>query len=202
MTIPEFNRILERKITGLPTALLDIGKRQMIDAKAAIEARIKDTGINADGQPFPPYTPAYQQYKEDVGRYRGHVDLTLGTVSVNKRIAAVEKRNKRRNKVRQAFGHQGRTSLTAAEVKQLRKIRRVKAIPQGPELWANINIKHEEATPTEVKVTVAPLDDFNVIKSDNLAKKRGNFLRLNADEKANVIAGIEAGVVEFMNLEG
>ncbi len=199
MTIKEFNRNIERKIQDIPSELLKIGKRRMLDTKDAIEARIKDTGINADGQPFPPYTPAYEQLKRDVGRYRGHVDLTMGTFSINKRINAVEKRKKRRNKIAKAFGQMGSTPFTKVEKKLLASERRQKNFPRGPELWSNINIKHESAGQDEIRVTVAPIDDFNVKKSDGLAKKRGNFLRPNQAESEILLNGINEDFSEYLN---
>lgn len=204
MTITQFNKILEKKIEALPDFLLRSAKRNMIHAKESIEARIKGTGINADGQPFPPYTPEYQQLKEDVGRYSGHVDLTMGDYSIRKRIVAIEKRNKRRNKVRQASstfkpGTEGRTSLTGPEIKALTEIRSKNRIGRlQPELWSSINIKHEEASPAEVKVVVAPMDDFNVKKSEKLSEKRGNFLRLNPSEHDEVILGLNVDYEEFL----
>ena len=200
MTIPQFNNLIENKIQALPTEVLNIGKRRLLNTKAEIEDRIKSTGINADGQPFPPYTPAYQQLKTDVGRYRGHVDLTLGTISINKRIQAVEKRKKRRNKIAQAFGQKGQKLLYGFEKPLIANERRKKNIPKGPELWSNINIKHEAASPTEVMVIVAPLDDFNVKKSDGLAKKRGNFLRPNADESQRLLDGINEDFTNFLQI--
>ncbi len=200
MNIQEFNRNIERKIQEMPIAILDIGKRRILDTKAEIEARIKNSGINADGQPFPPYTAEYQKLKTDVGRYRGHVDLTLGTISINKRIAAVEKRKKRRNKIAQALGQNGRATLSADELKKLKSVRRAKNIPRGPELWANINIKTEDASPSEVRIVVAPLDDFNVKKSEGLAKKRGNFLRPNPEEAQRLSDGINEDFSEFLKI--
>lgn len=199
MTIAQFNQAIERRVNNMPQELLDISKRRMMDAKRDIERRIKTSGINADGQPFPPYTPAYQQFKTDVGLFRGHVDLTLGTPSINKRISAVEKRKKRRNKIAKAFKQKGRATLSADEIKALKKARRAKQIPRGPELWSNINIKHEEASPFLVSVTVAPLDETNVKKSEGLAKKRGNFLKPNPEEAAALINGINEDFIELLN---
>lgn len=199
MTIQEFTRGIDKKINALPVELLNISKRRMIETKEAIESRIKTSGMNADGQPFPPYTPAYQQFKTDVGRFAGHVDLTLGTVSINKRIAAVEKRKKRRNKIAKAVGQKGHAALTKDEIKALRNERRGKNIPSIPELWSNINIKHEEVSPFLVAITVAPLDEGNVKKSEGLAKKRGNFLRPNAEEAQTLVNNINEDFAKFLD---
>ncbi len=182
----------------LVPAMLNVAKRTLLNRKADIQQRIQETGRDADGKPLPPYTPKYQQFKTDVGRYRGHVDLTLGNYSVNKRIAAVNKRRKKRTAVAAAFGQGSIGPLTGLPLAEAKAQRRAKKIPQSSQLWQNIRLIHEQASATRVEVKVGPADDINKKKAEKLSIKRGNFLRLNTSEKETTLNDIQTGFEDFL----
>lgn len=47
------------------------------DAIALLQQRVQETGIDANGNAFEDYTPAYKKSKTKKGKYSGHVDLTV-----------------------------------------------------------------------------------------------------------------------------
>lgn len=57
------------------------------DALALIRKRIQETGVNADGSAYKPYSKSYAKYRKERGRQIGFVDFTfsgrmLGNVSL------------------------------------------------------------------------------------------------------------------------
>lgn len=198
MTIKTFVNRLTQATEQLVPAMLDIGKTVMLNRKADIQQRIQESGLDADGKPLPPYTREYQQFKTDVGRYRGHVDLTLGNYSVNKRITAVNKRARRRKQIAAAFGQGSVGPLTGLPLAEAKAQRRGKKIPKGSQLWQSIHLTHEEATGTRIEVKIGATDDINKKKAEGIAIRRGNFLRMSQDEVQHSLTDIDEGFVDYI----
>lgn len=72
---------LENALRRLERAWPDIVFRQTEvcanDITALWDQRISETGTDERGNPFAPYTQAYQQRKTKAGRFTGKVDFTL-----------------------------------------------------------------------------------------------------------------------------
>lgn len=196
--ISDFNTAIDKLMTALPNETLDIMERVILTAKKDVNARIVNTGLAANGSPLAPYTPAYLQFKKDVGRYRDHVDLQLGNWSINKRIAAVQKRALARNKKSKQYGESGGENKKLTGLKKkirakqiadeaaIKKTRRAKAIPNAARLWESIQLTSKKNSGGELRVVVQPNDDFNKKKAAGLSKKRGDFLAINSAEQTKL----------------
>lgn len=192
LNINQFIREVDRAIAKLPVVMLDALESVALTAKSDIQERIVETGKSHSGSPLPPYTPAYLQFKQDVGRYRGHVDISLGNYSINKRIAAVERRKRAKK----------RKTRTREQIDELKKVRRAKAIPAGSTLWRNINIVEKVGQGGILRVTVAPRDEQNKKKLDGLSKKRGDLLTPSRKEEKKIVDGMETAYVNAMKSIG
>lgn len=74
---------LEELIRKLPDATLDNLDASAADGTALLVQRLQEKGVNAEGQPWRPYSPAYQDFKEQAGYYTGKVDFTLHNRMLN-----------------------------------------------------------------------------------------------------------------------
>lgn len=74
-TLDQFEAKLNRLLEELPDVLLKKMLTIALDAKAALQKRIIDTGKNAVGEAFEDYSISYKKFKSRKGRYRGHVDF-------------------------------------------------------------------------------------------------------------------------------
>lgn len=188
LTIEDFNNRIDLLLEQMPEAILDVMERSILVAKKDVNKRIVDTGKSATGAPLKEYTPAYLQFKKDVGRYRGFVDLQLGNYSINKRIEAVRARQKLKvKKMRLAGKKSKRKFASKAELKEIKAKRRARANPQGGQLWADIQLTTKEARGTEYVVAVAPLHEINKKKAEKLSEKRGDFLALSEQEQDKLV---------------
>lgn len=192
MKVAELNKRIDKLIVALGEPTLDIIERVGLNMKGEIVSRIVNTGNAANGSPFPPYTPSYLQFKIDVGRYRGHVDLQLGNYSINKRIEAVEKRRKNNNQTLRQFQELGgvkqtrkRKGKTKAELNEIKRKRRTAAIPQGSTLWRSIGVIEKNQSGGKLMVKITATDELNLKKLDKLSQKRGDVLAANIDEQLN-----------------
>jgi hypothetical protein len=190
LSVDEFNRRVDAMMSSLPNDLLTILEQEALVAKKDVNKRIVDKGESHTGAKLPEYTPAYLQFKKDVGRYRGHVDLQLGNWSVNKRLAAV--RARRVNQIDKAkyFGKGAETNLkkriskkaARQKEKDSKAGRRTRNIAQGGTLWASIQLTTKTVEGSKARVVVAPIDNINRKKASGLAVKRGDFLSLSKEE--------------------
>lgn len=139
-----------------------------------IKNRIVETGKSFTGAPLPAYTPGYLQFKTDVGRYRGHVDLQLGNYSIAKRIQAVQARKKKKKRA---------DALTAAEQKVLTRFRTKQKVATSSTLWNSVGIVEKIDQSFLHTVRIAPRDDINKKKAKGLERKRGNILTPSKSEK-------------------
>ena len=80
MTIDEYSSRINGVITDLEGGIFStIMVALANDAIAMIKSRVVNTGKNAKGEPFKPYSKGYLNYKKSLGRYRGFVDFSLTT---------------------------------------------------------------------------------------------------------------------------
>lgn len=177
ISINEFNKKIDRLVATLPGKLLDAIEIAGLDAKADINNRIVETGRNYKGEPLPPYTPGYLQFKQDVGRYTGHVDLSLGNYSINKRIDAVQRRKKQR----------GQKTLSSEQRQSVTSKRRAKNIPEGGTFWLNVNVIEKKNANNILRVTIGPRDDQNKKKLEGLSKKRPGILQPSNQESQKIV---------------
>ena len=68
---------LEVLIAELPSSTLDNVEIAAMDAQALLQRRLQEQGVDAQGNPWRPYSEEYQKQKEKAGKYSGKVDFTL-----------------------------------------------------------------------------------------------------------------------------
>jgi hypothetical protein len=193
--IAEFNRRMDALIAKLPDKALDALEGIGADTKKRIQQRITEQGTDYNGQAFAPYTEAYLRFKQDVGLYRGFVDLNLGNYSINKRIAAIESRKRSKRTSRRKAGLESNIkTLSREDVKSKQQSRRAKAIPEASRLWRNIQIIEKKKTGNILFVTVGAVDDLNKKKLQGLAKKRGDIMGVSKSELDNINKTFKDGV--------
>lgn len=76
-TLRELVGIFDVLLVDLPPMFLVETEIFGKDCLAFAEDRNVRTGLDANGAPHKPYTFPYQQNKEELGRFRGHVDFQL-----------------------------------------------------------------------------------------------------------------------------
>lgn len=82
MKLEVFLNHIDAAMAQLPDLMLQNLLIAGMDAKALIQQRIQELGINEHGTPFSqvkPYTKAYLFKKIEAGKYRGKVDFTYST---------------------------------------------------------------------------------------------------------------------------
>ncbi len=204
MKATDFNKKVDQLIAAVSgDELLDIVERVGLNTKAEINKRIINTGTSADGSQLKPYSAPYLQFKQDVGRFRGHVDYSLGNYSINKRIEAVENRKKTKNATLRQFQELGGVKQSKkfkgkskADLAELKAKRRAKALPQGPTLWNSIGVVEKKGDNGKLIVSIAARDPLNIEKLKGLAfgngkgtwKGRGDVLAASQQEQQNANA--------------
>lgn len=190
ITIEQFNQEVDKMIGKLPEFLLNTMEECLLIAKKDINKRIVDSGIDSEGNPLKAYTERYLQFKEDVGRYRGHVDFQLGNYSVNKAIAARAKRQLKKNSEATYFKEKPLNNLKkkikSKKIKEaaaaIKASKRAKAIPKGARLWQSIQLTSKVQQGNNYKIVIAPLDKLNKDKASGLSVKRGDILAMSKIE--------------------
>lgn len=214
MTVKEFNNRIDKLIVALGNPTLDIVERTGLNALASIRRRIIDTGKGADQQVLKPYSPAYLQFKKDVGRYRGHVDYQLGNYSIQKRIDAVNRRKKARKIDSQTYdlfreeagfaplNRPKKKKKTKAEKKEavVKKQKRVaKAIPTTGQLWRSIGVVEKKDNAGKLVVSIGALDKLNQDKLARLSSKRGEVLGMTVVEQKEAADKFEKEFGDLVN---
>ena len=77
MTLDELIAKLEEASAAVPELVLKQTEGAALGALALVDLRITETGTNAQGSPFEPYTPSYGKKKKALGRDVGHVNFSL-----------------------------------------------------------------------------------------------------------------------------
>lgn len=77
MTIDDLISKFGGMVNGYNTILKEEMETIAEDGLVLVDRRITREGKNAQGSPFADYTPGYKKQKQEKGRYRGMVDLTL-----------------------------------------------------------------------------------------------------------------------------
>lgn len=73
----QFDQNLEALINDLPIVISDNIFILAQDAKALIQQRVQEKGLNALGGKTPDYSPSYKKQREKKGRQVGFMDLTM-----------------------------------------------------------------------------------------------------------------------------
>lgn len=199
INIDKFISSVEKKLNDLPRKVLPILEGEVIVLKQKINSRVVERGIDGSGSKFKEYTAGYLRFKEDVGRYRGHVDISLGNYSINKRIAAVEKRKKERiNKMKKAGKESKQKARSKNEIEELKSKRRANYSAKGATLWRSIDLVGEKKqVEGKIVATVAPKDDLNRKKLQGLVKHR-DVLSVSSDEAKSARDNIQIEIVEVI----
>lgn len=77
MTPEQFQQRLQKLMTDLPTKVDEQIATAGNNFRALVTRRINLSGVDADGNKFPAYTPAYDKYKTKKGRNVGFRNLSL-----------------------------------------------------------------------------------------------------------------------------
>ncbi len=193
MNITEFNKRLTVFLDVVFSESLKSIETAAVNTMAKITTRIIETGKNAQGSQFVDYTPSYKQFKEDVGRYRGHVDFSLGSYSINKRLAAQKKR---------ALEKHPENDLEIIPAFKARKVKaQQRTIATTSTLWVDLKLQKATGVNTgkEIRVSLAPTADVNKLKLEGFLEKRGDILTPSKDEADDAKAYIEEGMAEIAN---
>jgi hypothetical protein len=88
--VNQFDHNLAALIKDIPIIISDVVLEVAQDAKAMIQQRVQEKGLNASGGKTPEYSESYALYRKKRGRQTDHMDLTL-TGSMWQSIGVVEK---------------------------------------------------------------------------------------------------------------
>lgn len=185
MTPEEYLKKMQSFMQSLPNEMAKIVLSEAMTLKSKVQRRIQETGTAWNGAPLKPYSKGYAAFKKALGRYKGHVDFTLGQWSVT----ALQKS---RNKKAKSSGKS--------------KPKPTKMIPKnGPQLWSSVRV-FQPISQIEggggqniiVRVTVPPDDSGNMEKAMNIEKKWGNFLRLSGKEQKEASDNIKNKIAELI----
>jgi hypothetical protein len=78
-----FTAKLELLISQLPESTLDNVEIAAMDAQDLLQQRLQEQGVDAQGNPWRPYSDEYQKQKQKAGKYSGKVDFTLQDRMIN-----------------------------------------------------------------------------------------------------------------------
>lgn len=77
MTLDELIAKLQKATEALPGLILKNTEGAALGALALVDLRVTETGVNAQGAPFKPYTAQYKKAKQKAGRDVGRVNFSL-----------------------------------------------------------------------------------------------------------------------------
>lgn len=83
MEITLFIEQLRLESKRIPELLLDALEIRAHDSISQIQSRVQEQGVDADLEPFTPYSDEYLARKKKAGKYVGHVNLTFESRMLN-----------------------------------------------------------------------------------------------------------------------